>query len=90
MADDAKTRSEVMHQAAKQDWERQLSQKNDDQEDHRRALSKKVWSQRVLVFISVLSSSKSPKCHSAPCISPLPFSSAVREGTSCREYLKSR
>ncbi|VDO70355.1 unnamed protein product [Heligmosomoides polygyrus] len=42
MADDAKTRSEVMHQAAKQDWERQLSQKNDDQEDHRRALSKKI------------------------------------------------
>uniref|UniRef100_A0A6F7P0X3 Myosin-11 n=1 Tax=Haemonchus contortus TaxID=6289 RepID=A0A6F7P0X3_HAECO len=42
MADDAKTRTEVMHQAAKQDWERQLSQKNDKEEDQRRSLSKRL------------------------------------------------
>uniref|UniRef100_A0A0N4W241 Myosin motor domain-containing protein n=1 Tax=Haemonchus placei TaxID=6290 RepID=A0A0N4W241_HAEPC len=42
MADDAKTRTEVMHQAAKQDWERQLSQKNDEEEDQRRSLSKRL------------------------------------------------
>ncbi|PIO71967.1 hypothetical protein TELCIR_06117 [Teladorsagia circumcincta] len=42
MADDAKTRSDVMHQAAKQEWERQLSQRNDEEEDQRRSLTKRV------------------------------------------------
>ncbi|KAK6027880.1 myosin head [Ostertagia ostertagi] len=42
MADDAKTRSDVMHQAAKQEWERQLSQRNDEEEDQRRSLTKRL------------------------------------------------
>ncbi|WKX96530.1 hypothetical protein Q1695_012733 [Nippostrongylus brasiliensis] len=42
MADDAKTRSDVIFQAAKQDWERQLSAKNDDEEDQRRSLARRL------------------------------------------------
>ncbi|RCN39601.1 myosin head [Ancylostoma caninum] len=42
MADDAKTRGEVMLQAAKQDWERQLSQRSEEEEDQRRSLNKRL------------------------------------------------
>ncbi|KJH42978.1 myosin head [Dictyocaulus viviparus] len=42
LADDAKTRGEVMLQAAKQEWERQLAQRNEDEEDQRRLLAKRL------------------------------------------------
>ncbi|KIH67574.1 M protein repeat protein, partial [Ancylostoma duodenale] len=42
MADDAKTRGEVMLQAAKQDWERQLSQRSEEEEDQKRSLNKRL------------------------------------------------
>lgn len=52
MADDAKTRGEVMLQAAKQDWERQLSQRSEEEEDQRRSLNKRVSSMsRILDLV---------------------------------------
>ncbi|KHJ82563.1 hypothetical protein OESDEN_17743 [Oesophagostomum dentatum] len=42
LADDAKTRGEVMLQAAKQDWERQVAQRSEEEEDQRRSLTKRV------------------------------------------------
>ncbi|VDM81936.1 unnamed protein product [Strongylus vulgaris] len=42
LADDAKTRGEVMLQAAKQDWERQLSQRSEEEDDQRRSLTKRL------------------------------------------------
>ncbi|KAK6734342.1 hypothetical protein RB195_017866 [Necator americanus] len=42
IADDAKTRGEVMLQAAKQDLERQLLQRGEEEEDQRRSLNKRL------------------------------------------------